>query len=152
MAMPPTNGRGAAAPVAEEVEARAARLGITARRVLREYARIAFSNLSHIAEWDEHGLKVKPSASLSRDDVAAIAEIVASASTGNVYRVKLHDKKPVLDALARHLGLLPPLKAEPHEEEEEAPDDDGDARTFLERELDRADAEDAAAADPGSHA
>ena len=31
---------------------------------------------------------------------------------------KLHDKKPVLDALARHLGVLPPFKTGPHEDEE----------------------------------
>jgi hypothetical protein len=142
-----------AGPPVEEVEARAARLGITPDRVLREYARIAFSDMSRIVGWDDKGkMHAKPSTGLSEDDAPAIAEIVASASTANVYRIKLHDKKPVLDALARHLGLFPPLKTEPHEDEEEAPDGGEDPREFIVRELDRAEAEDAAGADPGSEA
>jgi phage terminase small subunit len=148
MAMPPTSGRDTFAPIAaEDVEARAARLGITAERVLKEYARIAFSDLGDIAEWDEQGLRVKPSGSLSEDDIAAIAEIVASASTGTVYRIKLHDKKPVLNALARHLGLLPPAK---HASGADETSEDGeDPREVLIREVDRLAAEeDAGSGDP----
>src|SRR5579864_7978176 len=98
-AMALTSGRDAALPVAADVEARARRLGITAERVLLEYARIAFANIHDVVEWDEQGIRVTPSARLSDDARAAIAEIVASAKTGAIYRVKLHGKKPVLDAL-----------------------------------------------------
>ncbi|MFI4947994.1 MAG: terminase small subunit [Alphaproteobacteria bacterium] len=133
----------AGAPALEDVEARAARLGITAERVLREYARIAFSDMSRIIEWDAAGkMQAKPSAELSQDDAPAIAEIVASASKNNVYRIKLHDKKPVLDALARHLGLLPPSKTGSHDEEQA--DQNEDPREFLIREVDRLAAEEAA--------
>jgi hypothetical protein len=98
-----------AAPDGEDVAARAARLGITVERVLEEYRRIAFSDISRIVEWDDEGeVKAKASSRLDPDDAPAIAEIVASASSSKIYRVKLHDKKPVLDALARHLGMLPP--------------------------------------------
>jgi len=111
MATPPRSERLGEVPPGEDVETRAARLGITAERVLDEYRRIAFSDISRILGWDDEGrVKPTPSGDLSADDASAIAEIVASASTGNIYRVKLHDKKPVLDALARHLGMLPPLK------------------------------------------
>jgi hypothetical protein len=132
----------------EDVEARAARLGITPERVLQEYARIAFSDMSRIVGWDEAGkMQAKPSTGLSEDDAAAIAEIVASASTGNVYRIKLHDKKPVLDALARHLGLLP-LKTGSHDEEQL--DENEDPREFLIREVDRLAKEEAEGrGDPG---
>ncbi len=151
--MAPASGYGAAAsPVAEDVEARAARFGITAARVLQEYARIAFSSIHHVVEWDDRGIRVKPSANLSDDERAAIAEIVASAKTGAIYRVKLHDKRPVLDALARHLGLLPPPRQAPDEDDERL-DDADDPREFLIRELDRLDREAAqgaaADAEPG---
>jgi Terminase small subunit len=145
--MPPGSGGDAALPVAEDVEARARRLGITAERVLQEYARIAFSNIQDVVEWDDQGMRVKPSADLSDDTRAAIAEIVASAKTGSIYRVKLYGKKPVLDALARHLGLLPPLKQAPDEDDERL-DDGDDPREFLLRELDRLEREQAAPADP----
>jgi phage terminase small subunit len=133
--------RSAGAPAFEDVETRAARLDVTAERVLQEYARLAFSDMSRIVEWDDAGkMQAKPSTGLSEDDPSAIAEILASASTNYVYRIKLHDKKPVLDALARHLGLLP-LKTGPNEEEQ--PDDNGDPREFLIREVDRLAAEEA---------
>ena len=121
-------------PAVEDVEARAARLGITADRVLREYRRIAFANLRHILEWNGEGMEVKPSKDLTDDDVAAIAEIVEAAATGKPYRVKLFDKKPALDAIARYLGMLP----KPGATEDEPTHDEGeDPREFLKRELSR---------------
>jgi phage terminase small subunit len=145
--LPRHRGAGGAAAI-EDIEARAARLGITAERVLQEYARIAFSDMSRIVEWDDTGkMQAKPSTALSEDDAPAIAEIVASASSRNVYRIKLHDKKPVLDALARHLGLLP-LKT--GLDEEEQLDQNEDPREFLIREVDRLAAEEAEGpGDPG---
>jgi hypothetical protein len=132
----------AAAPAVEDVEACALRLGITAERVLREYARIGFSDMSRIVTWDEAGkMLAKPSTGLSEDDAPAIAEIVASASTNCVYRIKLHDKKPVLDALARCLRLLPTSKNGPNDEEQA--DEHEDPREFLIREVDRLAAEEA---------
>ncbi len=112
--------RPAGPPVVEDVEARAARLGITPDRVLREYRRIAFANLRHILEWNGAGMEVKPSKDLTDDDVAAIAEIVEAAGTGKPYRVKLYDKKAALDAIARYLGMLPkpaPTEDEPTQDE-----------------------------------
>jgi phage terminase small subunit len=138
------------ARVVEDVEARAARLGITPERVLREYARIAFSNIRQVVDWDdEKGIKVKPSTGLDPEVVAAIAEIVASASSQKIYRVKLHDKKPVLDSIARYLGMLPPLK-DMADDEVDPPNDTKDPREFILHELDRAEAEDAAGANPQS--
>jgi phage terminase small subunit len=121
----------------EEVAERAARLGITIERVLEEYARIGFTNIGDIVEWDEKGIRVKPSADLSKDQLAAIVEVVAGASSGKIYRVRMHDKKPVLGAMARHLGMFRPA-----ENESEQTDDDGEeARQFLLEELDRLAAE-----------
>ncbi len=126
------------ASAVEDVVARAARLGITPERVLQEYARIAFSNMRHLAEWGpgEDGMTVKPSSGLDEADVAAVAEIVASASTGKIYRIKLHDKKPVLDAIARHLGMLPKTPTGP-DDDELAQEEGEDPRVELERRLAR---------------
>src|SRR6478672_9000574 len=83
-------------PATDDVETRAAQLGITPERVLREIMRVAFSDISRVAEWrtGEEGLQVKKSTELDPDDAAAIAEIVASAATGRIYRIKMHDKTP----------------------------------------------------------
>ena len=106
MATQPRGWRGSAAPVAEDVLARAARLGITEEAVLREYARIGFSNILRIACWDDKGKMATKPIDLEGDDAPAIAEIVASASSREIYRIKMHDKKPVLDALGRYLGMF----------------------------------------------
>lgn len=93
-----TQGKG------EEILERAARLGITPERILREYARIAFADLRRVAKWGRGGFSPKAPEDLSEEDAAAISEIVGSES--GTYRVKLYDKKAALDAIARHLGLF----------------------------------------------
>lgn len=133
----------AATPIGEDVDARAARLGITVDRVLEEYRRIAFSNIRRVVEWDAAGrLTAKASTDLSDDEAAAIAEIVASASSGSIYRIKMHDKKPVLDALARFLDMLPPVKHA--HDTEDAGDREMDPREAFIRALDQVVAEEAA--------
>jgi hypothetical protein len=120
----------------DEMTERAARLGITPERVLEEYRRIAFANLSHIIHWSDTGMSFKPDAELDPDDVAAIAEIVESAKEGKPYRVKLYDKKAALDAIARYLGMVPP--ALPAAKEDEPPGGEReDYRDALIRKLDR---------------
>ena len=118
----------------DEITARAARLGITADRVLQAYAHIAFADLRHIVEWSaKEGLIIKSLGELSDDDVAAISEIVPGIGSGHP-RVKLYDKKAALDAIARHLGMFPP----PRHHEDEAPEaEEEDPREFLARELAR---------------
>jgi phage terminase small subunit len=127
-------------PSLEDVEARATRLGITPERVLLEYARIAFADIRDVVDWDEYEVKAKASDKLTDSAAAAIAEIVASASTGKPYRIKLHDKKAVLDAIARHLGMLPLPKSSP-DENDATHDEAESARERFIRELDRLAAE-----------
>jgi hypothetical protein len=120
----------------EDIAARAARLGITADRVLLEYAYIAFADLRHIVEWDaDDGFRVKALDDMSDADVAAISEIVPGTDPKHP-RVKLYDRKAALDAIARHLGMFPL----PARRQEAPPDDDDqeeDPREFLARELAR---------------
>jgi hypothetical protein len=142
---PRPDGSASAGPLpVEEVEARAARLGITPERVLEEYRRIAFSNMRHLVEWGpgENGMTVKPSKDLDEADAAAVAEIVAAAKGGKIYRIKLHDKRPVLDAIARHLNLLPQFEPEAAEDEP-TEDEVKRARERFILELDRLAAEEA---------
>lgn len=129
-----------AAVTVEDVEARAARLGITAERVLQEIRRLAFSDISRVVAWDDEGkLTPRKADEIGADGLAAIAEIVASASTGLIYRIKLHDKRPALETLMRHLDMLPaPHKAEPNGDDD---DDENAAIEFLAHEIDRLAAE-----------
>jgi phage terminase small subunit len=120
----------------EDVVARAARLGISVERVLREYARIAFADLRHIAEWDADGLHVREG--LSKADAAPISEISTGSSGKGPVRVKLYDKKAALDAIGRHLGMFPPPPKRQEEKPEEGSVDPAeDAREVLKRRVAR---------------
>jgi len=95
--------------VAQAVErglaARRRRKLLSADRVLEEFARIAFADIRDYATWDGKSVTFLPGDELSDDAAAAIAEI---ARVGKAPRIKLHDKKAALNALARHLGLFAP--------------------------------------------
>jgi hypothetical protein len=122
-------------PDNDEIAERAARLGITPERVLREYARIAFADLRRVADWGPDGLVLKTPETLSDADAAAISEITAAGTGGRRYRVKLYDKKAALDAIARHLGMF---AAAPRRQEGDMPEDLAeDAREVLARRLAR---------------
>jgi len=91
------------AAVRAGMDERSKRTQITADRVLRELARIAFADIRSFTERDGSALTAKSLAALSDDDSAAIAEM--SGTDGKTFKVKLHDKKHALDKIARHLGL-----------------------------------------------
>ena len=97
------------AVVAAREEARERRTLVTADRVLEEYARIAFADIRNYASWGPDGVKLRRPEEIAAADAAAIAEIVAPhGMSGRGARIKLHDKKAALQALARHLGLFAP--------------------------------------------
>ncbi len=114
---------------------RAARLGITVEKVLREYARIAFADPRHLAGWDETGLHVVTSRELTDADVASIHEI-SGGGTGAVH-LKLYDKKAALDAIARHLGMFPPAQREHGHADDKSSEAAEDPHEVLARELAR---------------
>ncbi|HKX11256.1 MAG TPA: terminase small subunit [Stellaceae bacterium] len=94
-----------AAAIEKAIAERSKRTRITADRVLREYARIAFADIRSFAKEREGASDLETVAALSDDEAAAVAEL-SGTSDGKGLRVKLHDKKRALDALARHLGLF----------------------------------------------
>lgn len=81
---------------------------ITAERVLQEYARLAFVDLGDIMQWGPNGVVLESSKELTEDQRRAVAEVSETMTKdGSSTRVKLHDKKGALDALAKYLNLTP---------------------------------------------
>jgi phage terminase small subunit len=96
-----------AAAIATANAERAKALAIDAKRVLEEFACIAFADLRAILDWDETGLRVKPQEAIDRIALAAIAEISERpGGRGKLLKVKLFDKLKALELLAKHLGLF----------------------------------------------
>jgi phage terminase small subunit len=81
-----------AAAVAAGMAARAKRTEIDADRVMREYAKLA--------TWGKKGVELREHTEISPDDTAAIVELSRAG------KIKIHDKRAALDALARHLGAF----------------------------------------------
>jgi len=112
--------------VTEILDAGAQRAEITVERVLRELAKIGFSDIRKAVKWNgslvseednpdggdvlvvkelrnNHVLLVDSSA-LDDDTAAAIAEVSQNASGG--IKIKLHDKRGALVDIGRHLGMF----------------------------------------------
>ncbi|MFG1329629.1 terminase small subunit [Xanthobacter autotrophicus] len=93
------------------MDERAARTGVTAERVLREIAKLAFLDIRKAFNADG---SMKPLDQLDDDTAAAIAGLEVSEELdedGEVVRarlkkLKLSDKIGALTLLARHLGML----------------------------------------------
>jgi phage terminase small subunit len=96
-----------AAAMEPALAARKEETRVTADRVIEGYARIAFADIRHFLDWGSDGdVTLRPKESLSDWDAGAIADIEPPGSNGKAARLRLHDKKAALDALARHLGLF----------------------------------------------
>ncbi len=91
-----------AAYIAERMEERQKRTEITQDRVLQELAAIAFARATDYAEVKGGVTIVKPTATLTEDQVRAIAGIKNGV---NGVELKLYDKKGALELLGRHLGM-----------------------------------------------
>lgn len=112
------------AAVAKGMESRSTRTGITQDMVLRELAKIGFSDIRKVVRWGEtqlrmvggdeddgdvlvpyHGLALIDSNEIDDETAGAIAE-VSQGKEG--LKVKLHDKKGALVDIGRHLGMFVP--------------------------------------------
>lgn len=93
--------------IAQAMAERAARTGITRERVIAEYAKIAFIDLSDFADWDAAEVAFKDAADIPEEIAAAIALVAeldasdAAEDDSHRFRVTLFDKLKALDALAR---------------------------------------------------
>lgn len=86
---------------------RAGRLDITADKVLKEIARIAFGDPRDVMAWGPGGVELKDSAGLDEDQAMQVAEVTQTVSaTGGSMKLKKHDKVKALELLGRHLGMF----------------------------------------------
>lgn len=95
------------ARVDRALAAQSCRTGVTADRVVRELARVAFANSRDVVNYDD--ATVKPEA--VRDDTAAVASVrvktIPTKDGNGVEReVKMHDKLKALELLGKRLGLF----------------------------------------------
>lgn len=112
------------AALEKRMQSRSARTEITQDMVLRELAKIGFSDIRKVVRWGEtqvrmvdgeddapedmvpyHGLVLIDSAEVDDSTAAAIAEVSQSRDG---LKVKLHDKKGALVDIGRHLGMFSP--------------------------------------------
>ena len=85
----------------------AQRVGVTQQMVIKEYVRLAFSDLSDVVDVSSGEVVVHNLNELSEDVRRAVSEVSSSVTPSGInMRVKLHDKKGALDSLAKYLGLL----------------------------------------------
>lgn len=91
--------------IQKQMEKREKKTDITAERVLKELAKIAFSDLNQFVEVDEDGkIKVKPSIEVDGTVLSEISESVTQ--NGRTKKVKLHDKMKALELIGRHLAMF----------------------------------------------
>jgi hypothetical protein len=93
--------------LAEARQREAARTEITTAKVLAEFARLGFSNISDFIDWDVWSprLRIREARDLDPDSLACIQELHQD-KDGQI-RIKLHSKIPALVRLGQHLGLFP---------------------------------------------
>lgn len=92
-----------AAVLRQELDARAERTRIAGDRIVLELARVAFSDITRIADWGEgERLAVRELATLSEADRAAVARITRH---GGHVTIALHDKIRALDTLGKYFKL-----------------------------------------------
>lgn len=97
--------------VAKKTQAQLARIDLTAERVKRRLADIAFADLR--AFYDDAG-NLKPLHALTTEQAAAIAQfevIKKNAAAGDgvvdtVHKIRVADQLKALELLAKHFGLL----------------------------------------------
>lgn len=90
--------------VRELIEARSWRTEITADRVLREWAVIAFSDISDFASWSGYKIEMRDSTEVEPEKLRAV-ESVSQGRDG--MKIKMHSKLTALQKLAEHLGMRP---------------------------------------------
>lgn len=93
--------------IQEAMHKRSERTGITADMVLRELAKIGFSNMRNYAAWGPSYVHLMNSSEISEDDCAAVQEVTQTVTESGVnIKFKLHDKKGSLELIGKHLGMF----------------------------------------------
>lgn len=94
------------ARVSELKEERAERTNVTADKVVKELARLAFTDMRSFVKWGPEGVKLIDSEELSEDDSPAVTEVSESfTENGRTLKFKLGHKDSALRLLAQHVGI-----------------------------------------------
>lgn len=96
--------------------ARSAKAGITAERVLSELGKIAFTDIKEVLSFDENGVRFKDSEEVDGTIISEVSsqETVTRRGTGDSreetvrvnLKMKLHDKLKALELLGKHLNIF----------------------------------------------
>ena len=79
----------------------------TPEMIMKEFARIGFSDIRDYMSWNQDGVRFKPSDEIPQDAARAISEVSETVTKdGGTVRFKLHDKKGALDSLAKYFNLF----------------------------------------------
>jgi len=94
--------------ISEIRQALAVRTTITQQKVLEELAKIGFANYGDFIKINEDGQTTVDVNSLTKDQMAAIAEMQVDTTKDGKQRVrvKLHDKRAALMDIGKHLGMF----------------------------------------------
>ncbi|MGI4802893.1 MAG: terminase small subunit [Janthinobacterium lividum] len=104
-----------AAALAEAMEVRAVRIGISQDRIAAELSKLGFSNMLDYLTIPEDGDVSVDLTKLTRDQAAALAEVTTeevttgggdNRQTTKRVKIKLSDKRAALVELGRHVGMF----------------------------------------------
>ena len=84
-------------------EAQEVRTQISADRVLRELARVAFADVTDFSYIEDGNVRLEDSSALSEDQRAAVAYIKEGVAGPEV---RLYDKLKALELIGKHLGMF----------------------------------------------
>ena len=93
--------------ISELIKQRSERTGMTADKVLKELAAIAFSDIRDFVKLGEEGLQLIPLCDLTAEQARAI-KIITKGPGGreSSFSVRLNDKLKALELIGRHLGMF----------------------------------------------
>jgi phage terminase small subunit len=84
-----------------------ARTEITADRVVKELARIAFVDTRQVFTWGPNGVTLRDSSELTDDEAAIVSEVSETTTeSGGTIKAKRFDKLKALELLGKHLGMF----------------------------------------------
>ena len=75
--------------------------------VMKELGLLGFANAGDYFDWGPDGVTLKAKADLTREQMAAVAEVSwTKTEHGGTIRLKLHDKRSALVDIGKHLGMF----------------------------------------------
>jgi phage terminase small subunit len=83
---------------------RSQRTEVTQDMIVQQLAKIAFADIRDTVEWDEAGIRMKPSNQIDGTIVAGVSQTEIKGIISK--EVKMNDRMRALEMLGRHLGMF----------------------------------------------